>query len=291
MSNKPEGVSSLVAIWTDRDLDGDQDLFEPNNVGNATNQKTTFWRNETELSEDIVLVEDSEEVGVHIPMAGMGVDSMDLNGDGYLDYCVTDVGPSKCFTSFGSGEDLSYIDSTLEVGLFPSVPAYDGLGTTTIGWAFDFADLGNDGYPDAIHTSAPDHGSGLRDLGFVHWPDLMWRGTADGFEDVTSETGFDDPSANYGLGTADFDGDGHLDAVVAGPGNPPRLFMNQCGAGAWIDVQLVGPPTNVDGYGAIAMLEDSRGTQVRELYNVRATGQSAARFHFGLGDDEAVESL
>jgi len=289
-----EGVSSLIGLFTDRDFDGDQDVLEPNNTGNHNTTVTSFWRNETPPGGAPSFVEDGAIVGVDKPMAGMGADSCDLNGDGWLDYCVTDSGPTVCFSSTDGPDGPTWVDTTVLTGLTPAERAYEEvLQIPSIGWSFDFADLDSDGHPDAVQTGAADHGSGLRDQGFVEWPDLMWRGEADGtFVDVTAEAGFGTLDARFGLATADFDGDGSLDIVTVGPGVRPELYMNRCNPdGGWISVELEGPPANTGGYGAVAWLTDSRGTQIRELYTVRATGQSWSRLHFGLGADTTAERL
>jgi hypothetical protein len=285
------GVSSLVAIFTDRDLDGDVDLLVPSNTSDLLPQTTSFFRNDTEIGGQLVLVDDAEALAVTQPIAGMGVDSMDINRDGFLDYCVTDTGPPVCWLS----QDVPgspYLDGGLIAGLVPILPAYDSPAVPdTIGWSIDFADLDHDGHPDVLHASAPDNGSGFRAQGYVLWPNLVFAGGPDGFVDVTQQTGLGEPQSDFGLATGDLDGDGSLDVVVAGPGRPLHIHMNRCSAGAWLDLELVGPPGNREGYGTIAWLEDSRGTQIRELYAVRALGQGPSRLHFGLGDDDVARSL
>lgn len=276
------GISTQLLLFTDRDQDGDQDLLATASVW-AGGQPTAFFRNDS--TGDVDLQDDATERGVRVSILGMGADSMDLNRDGQFDYCITDVGPSVCLLSDGDG----WLDGTAATGLTPADPPYPEGGTAALGWSLDFADLDDDGHPDVVHASAPDH-VGL-ETGHLFWPDLLFRGLPDGtFEDVTAESGFGALDPHYGLATADFDADGSLDVVVVGPGVPPLLWMNQCG-GARLDVELVGPPENTEGLGAIALLVDSRGTQLRELYGVRATGQSVSRFHFGLGDDVRVKSL
>ena len=277
------GLNTQVGLFTDRDLDGDPDLL----VGDASpsdgGQATAFYRNDTEPGGPLELVDDAPEVLADLSMISMGLDAMDLNEDGLLDYCITDIGPTRCLFSSPDG----YVETTHQVGLFPEEPPYP-IPSVAIAWSLDFADLDNDGYPDAAQSGGPDH----RVADYPLWPDQLFFGLPGGsFEEVSAEAEFDDLDPHYGLATADFDGDGFLDVVVVGPGQPPKLMMNRCDASGWVEFELVGPPENSEGFGAIAVLTDSRRTWTRELYNVRGTGQSVSRFHFGLGTDPEVELL
>jgi len=212
------------------------------------------------------------------------VDSADLNGDGLLDYCITDTGDPVCLLSDGVG---GYIESGSAIGLVPSASPLKEI--STIGWSIDLADIDNDGNVEAIQSSGPlFDGPG----GTVDWPDRFWRGLAGGtFVDATDEVGFGDLGPNYALATADFNADGYLDIVVTGAGGTPLLWMNSCGDNAWLSIELIGLPGNQEAIGARAEVTTSAGTQVRELYTLRGKGQGPSRFHFGLGDHDSADRV
>ena len=290
--------SAQTALFTDRDGDGDQDLLVPNDWP-MEGGPSAFWRNDGLDSAGLpVLVDDAMGSGAALEMAAMGLDTTDLNGDGILDYCITDVGRPLCLVS---GADGSYYEGGAALGLYPgSVPIGAGdddddppnpnQALSTVGWSLDFNDLDNDGWLDCVQASSPD--STAVEVGMMEFIDLMWRGLPDGsFEDVSQAVGFDDLTDHLGLVTADFEGDGFLDIVTAGRGSVPRMYSNRCGSNNWIEVLLEGPPENREGFGARLELTWSGGVKVREMMSLRATSQGPPRVHFGLGSDELIGRL
>jgi len=274
------GSKTQVALLTDRDADGDLDVYIPADRG----PRSAFWRNDGTSGGALSFVNDAEETWSDLEMAAMGIDVADLNGDGLLDYCMSDVGPPKCILSDGQG---AYFEAAEAMGLVPrALVRHYG----TIGWSVDIADMDNDGWLDVLQASGPDVGA--TSDGLTTFMDLFWAGQEDGtFRDVTRATGFGHEGPHFGLATADFDGDGSLDVVVAGPGAPPLLYMNTCGEGHWLGVDLVGPPGNPEGFGARLEAEVDGRLHMRELTNLRAQGQTPSRFHLGLGEAEQVDQL
>jgi hypothetical protein len=257
------------------------DLFIPADRG----PPSAFWRNDGTDADGLpILVNEAEDIGADLWLSGMGIDSADLNGDGLLDHCISDIGLPQCLVSNAAG----YAESSASLGVVSEFLT----GTFgTIGWSLDLADLDNDGWLEMLQASGPDDSAiGMAE---TEWPDLFWQGIEGGrFEEVTGLLGeMADTAWNFGLSTADLNGDGYLDLVVAGPRFLPSLYMNQCGENAWVEVELVGPSPNTEALGARVELMVEGRWRVREMQSLRSEGQTPSRLHFGLGDAEEVDAL
>jgi len=269
-----EGSLSQLAVFTDRDLDGDRDLLIAADQG----PPSAFWRNDAGSWHN-----DAAEVGAAVEMAAMGVAVADLNGDGGLDYCLSDVGEPRCLLSDGEG---GWADGAVALGLTVDEPV-EGWSAGTTGWSLELADLDNDGDLDLVQAGGPEPGA--YHAGVLDWPDVIWENVGLGFDDVTAEVGFGDVANHIGLVAADFDDDGALEVVVAGPGAAPRLWKGSCTSEHWVQVELVGPPENTDAVGARVALTWEGGAQLREVHALRDQAMGPTRVHQGLGSAERVE--
>lgn len=135
-----EPLKSQAPLLTDRDNDGDLDLLLVNDLST----RTTFWKNHLHENGAVSWTEDANAVGMGLSMAGMGMDTADLNGDGTVDWCFSDVGPSRCFLSDSEGWYQA------QSGLEPTHPT-GRFGTT--GWSLSLADLNNDGFVELLQAS------------------------------------------------------------------------------------------------------------------------------------------
>ena len=276
------GTSTLVGVFTDRDGDQRQDVFIPGDLGPPS---AFFLNGGPDGQGRPTLRDEAPALGADVTMSAMGIDSADLNGDGLLDYCMTDLGPPRCLQSDASGV---YLEPGASLGLVPTTWV-QGVGT--VGWSLDFADFDADGHLDAAQSGGPfpneDEG-----VFFFDWPDLLWMGnSAGGFDDVTDQSSVGSLENHVGLVTADFDGDGFLDLVFAGPLNPPELHMNRCNESSWLMVELAGPAGNTEGIGAQVELRATDLRQTREVQTLRGVSQGPSSVHFGLGERENVDTL
>lgn len=284
------GIASLVSTFTDREGDGDLDLLvlggDPT-FGFPDHPPSAFFRNDgLDAAGKPQFVDDAAATGLAHTFSAMGVDSIDWNGDGAMDYCATDVGPMRCWES----SDLGWIEVGTALALSPEVPVFDW--PQTIGWSVDFQDFDNDGLWDVFQASGPDHGGVWQ--GTTEFPDLVWRQTEPGrFEDLTEELAFGSTDMHFGMVSADFDGEGSIDVFFHAEGfqDEPMLLLGSCGLGHWLEVELLGPRGNATGIGATVEVQWPGGSVRREIHSLRATAQGPSRVHVGLGSAEVAERV
>jgi len=265
------GSSALLATLTDFDTDGDLDIYVPQDEG----LPGLMFRSSGGGDE---LLEVSAAIGVDVQMSAMGFDSADLNGDGRLDYCISDIGNPVCLLSEGA---QGFVNGTTALG----------LADPAVGWGLALGDLDNDGFVELLQASGPSDDADPGENATAPQPNRVWRGLpGGGFAPLGPAIGFDSTDNDLGVATVDLDGDGSLDVVLAGPGRAPKLWMNRPG-GAWIEVIVQGPAGSPESFGAQVSLRIGDVRVTREITSSRGPNQGAARAHFGLGGTDVIERM
>jgi hypothetical protein len=271
----------LAVGFFDYDDDGRPDLYVVNDMGRHVQPNKLFHNDGTRF------VDVSEASGLDARIFGMGVAFGDYDGDGRLDVYATNMGANTLFRNLGAGR---FEPAANRAGV--------GRGTVrgedSVGWGTAFLDVDNDGHLDlyfvagVVYPMPPVDGKWVPDQ-----PNALFQNRGDGtFRDISRLTKSDHTGCGRGLAVADFDGDGHLDMLIANYGQPPTLLRNSGTANKWLQVRLVGTRSNRDGIGARLTLTAGGRRQAREVASGTSfLSQHSLVQHFGLGKLERADWL
>ncbi len=276
----------LGAVFSDLDLDGDQDLY----VVTDTTVNLLYENQGDGRFEEVSLFAGTGLSQNGMEQAGMGSDVGDVNEDGLLDIFVTNFSADYNTLYLNQGE-LRFVDATDVAGLGVASLPY-------LGWSTRLADLDADGDLDIFVVNGhvypqvddADIGESFRQ------PMQVFLNRGDGtFEDKISELGavLTEPRASRGAGLGDLDGDLIQDIVVNVMDEAPVLIRNElAGASRTVALTLVGRRSNRDGVGTILRAKIGERTLVREVHGDRGyLSHSDSRVYLGLGEHEKIDRL
>ncbi len=284
---KGPGLGVTVA---DFDGDGWPDLFVAND-----GQPNRLWVNQ----KDNTFAEEAVSRGVAMTVmgksyAGMGVARGDVDGDGLLDLYVTHLG-SEQNNLWKQGPRGQFRDTTAAAGL--AATQWHGTGFGTL-----MADFDNNGALDiAVANGRVFRGGQATGTTLGFWETYLEKNqlfVGDGtgkFRDASPDNGVFCGYWNVarGLVSADFDGDGAPDLLVAPIGDKARLFKNVApNRGHWLTVRAFDPKTRRDAYGAEVRVRAGGKEYLRVVQPAESYLSSGSPVvHFGLGAAEKVESI
>jgi tetratricopeptide (TPR) repeat protein len=271
-----EGMCGRGVIWSDLNGDGRQDIL----VANYRLDPNFLWLNRGNGS----LVDIAETAGVRGHETdgafghSIGAASGDLDGDGDLDIFISNLAhprylefSDRSMVLINNGEHLpEFTESFAESGLTFEETNADPL----------LFDADNDGDLDLFVTSVYRNRAAhlyLND-GKGRFSDRTWLAGAG----VTN---------GWGAASADYDGDGYPDLLVAGS-EGVRLLRNEGGGNNWLAIRVADRHCNRAGVGSRVTVNYGDKRQVREITAGRGTGsQDSMTAHFGLGDHQGPVSI
>ena len=274
----------LGVILSDLDGDGDMDIY----VANDASDNLLFANRG-----DGTFVEAGLVAGLADPRAGMGLAVGDVDNDGRLDLFLT---------NWSNESNALYLNIPADSSeglkaVFDDVAVPMGLARPSggkVGWGTGLFDYDGDGYLDILvvngYTSpGPDDSTQC-----TPQPAQLFRNLAGRrFAEAASGEALGSHRNGRGAVFGDIDEDGDIDVVITTNRGDPVLLRNQYGnRNRWLKVHLIGTAGNRDGIGGRITVRTAKRTMVRE---VRAGSSylchSSLEAHFGLGDEEVVESL
>jgi hypothetical protein len=229
------------------------------------------------------------------------------------------------------GYQYQYVRNTLQLNLGPAwkdtagtshpvfgdIAFYAGVAETDWSWAPLFVDFDNDGWRDLMITNG--YPKDITDRDFMTYrasankiapkemildqiPEVKLSNfifkNSDGtrFTDQTSDWNFDSPSFSSGAAYGDLDNDGDMDLVINNTNQVAMVYKNKAieklSDNQYLQVQLEGPASNRDGFGAKIEIHQGDSIQVTEFSPYRgylSTMQDI--IHFGLGKQKQIDKL
>jgi len=269
--------NGLGVVFGDYDNDGWTDLY----VANDSVPNFLFHNKGKGVFEEVGL-RAGVSVGVEgRPLAGMGTDMGDIDGDGLLDIIVTNL-----------DRETHSLYRNLGKGLFSNVTFESGVGQATlpfVGFGIAFLDYDNDSDLDVAIANGDiiDNVSLFRDNTTHEQRNLLLQNDGTGrFRDVgpASGSGFALKKVSRTLVAGDLDNDGDMDIVIGNNGQTVDLLRNEGGnRNNALLIRAIGTKSNRDGIGARLKLTVGGKTLTRHIKSGSSyQGQNDLRVHFGM---------
>ena len=263
----PTFGSVYAMIWSDYDLDGWADCFVV-----VFGNPATLLRNQSDGMGGRMFVNVANQVGFNgLGFAPMGITSGDIDGDGDIDYAVTNANAGRYYENNGNGT-------------VSQIQPFSGI----FGWGNALIDVENDGDLDYYQAGS------WSGIAF----DKLFENEGSGWSDVSSTLNGVSAAGRFSV-QIDYNNDGLMDVITMNPDDvsfPYSIYENVSQTtNHWFKIRLRGDGTEVnrDGIGAFVRIEAGGVEQVREVNLVGSSTASTEdlRVHFGLGSTTVVDRV
>jgi len=257
-------AKGLGVLPTDYDGDGDVDFLVAND-----SVPNFLWRNLGGGRFEDAALEAGVALNTHARSeACMGIDGGDVDGDGHIDYFMTNYAEETDTLYRGEGDGF-FFDGTYKAGLIEATYKPLGFGTRLFDYDLD-GDL--DIYVTRGHIvqliAELQPGKGLS----YEQPDQLLENDGRGrFKDISARSGawFSKRFVGRGAAFGDYDNDGDIDVYIVNLSQKGVLLRNNTiegGRGGWVGLALRGGgPCNRDAYGSRVELRAAGRTLVAEV--------------------------
>jgi enediyne biosynthesis protein E4 len=272
-------------VATDLNNDGKMDLF----VANDTVQNFLYFNRGNGKFEEVAAFAGVGFGETGRARSGMGVDSADLNQDGWMDLFVANIDHER-FSLYRNNRDETFDDQANATAI--------GAATRLLsGWGLKFFDYDNDGNLDLFLANGnPDDmiETMQKDVTYRE-PLMLFHSDGKTLTNVSAESGplFARNLSARGLAIGDFDNDGAVDVLISVNDSAPLLLRNRAAAGNhWLGIQLVGKKASRDAIGA--RITYQAGDLTRSRFKVGGGSYLSAhdpRMVLGLGQRTKIDWL
>ena len=266
-------------VFTDYDNDNDQDLLVNQDFGYKA-VPNFLYQNEYP---DDNFIDVSKETEMDLKINAMGAAVGDYNGDGWMDYYITNIKFNMLMENQGIGKP--FVDKAKELGTY----------NLAISWGANFADFDHDEDLD-LFVSNGDLNPNCTPMGNFYFENN---------DNTYTEKGRELAINDYGIGRGsvifDMDNDGDMDLLVVNQKpilNYPttsitRLFRNDLAKGNWLKVALNGQASEANGIGSRVTVVANGKRIIREIDGGGSShlSQNSVIAHFGLGATTVVDSV
>lgn len=265
-------------------LDGRMDIFVANDKS-----YNSFFRNkgggqfeETAFEAGLALTENGQFI------SGMGVDSRDIDNDGYPDlfFVALDKELFPLFHNTGKG---GFVEVTQSSGVGRASAPMAGYSPT-------IADFDNDGWKDLFVARGHVQSLAYASMAPVEQPNTVFQNLGGlKFRALTEEAGLaaQPPRRHRGSAIGDLNHDGRLDVITTAISAPAEIWLNDSpGGNHWLEFALEGTRSNRDGIGArIKVVAGGKPQYNHVVFAAGYASSSASPVHFGLGPNTSAESV
>jgi hypothetical protein len=278
--------NGLGVVFGDYDSDGWTDIY----VANDSTPNFLFHNKGAGVFEEAGFLAGVAVGAGGKPLAGMGTDMGDIDGDGLLDIFVTNL-----------AQQTHNLYRNLGKGLFDDITFQSSVGRWTVpyvGFGAAFLDYDNDMDLDLAIANGDviDNIGLLRDQATYEQLNLLLRNDGSGkFADAGPQSGpgFALKKPSRALAVGDIDNDGDLDILITNVGQTVDLLRNDGGNRSnSLLVRMLGRKSTRDGIGARLKLAVGGKVLHRDVKAGSSyLAQNDPRIHFGMGTSARAERL
>ncbi|MEM9930104.1 MAG: CRTAC1 family protein, partial [Bacteroidota bacterium] len=267
-------------LFSDYDNDGDQDLIVNNDFGYKA-VPSLVYENRYGRKQ---FRDRSEALELDLRINAMGSAVGDYNGDGWLDYYMTNIRFNRFMVNQGKGKPFKNMTKEMNMNF------------VSISWGANWADYDQDGDLDLFVSN------GDLNPNCVPMANYYYENIGDNFREIGKENGAGDYGIGRGSVLFDLENDGDMDLLVVCqepvlPNFPvtsvTHVLRNDVANGSWLKVALRGTEAESQGIGSRVTIFSKGRRMVREIDGGGSShiSQNSTIAHFGLGAAITVDSV